>query len=53
MASGSVQDVEDFVEQHDIQAIIKECIAKICYDRPANVYKWFRDYFEKLERVSE
>ncbi len=54
MASpATVQDCEEFIEKEGIQAILKECIAKICYERPQNVYKWLRDYFEKLEKVSQ
>jgi len=51
MATTTMQDCEDYVEQKGIQAILKECIAKICQERPDNPYKWFREYFEKLERV--
>ena len=53
MASqASVQECEDYIEQHGIQGILKECIAKICQERPGKPYAWFRDYFEKLEKVS-
>ena len=52
MASqASVQECEAYIEQHGIQAILKECIAKICQERPAKPYKWLREYFEKLEKV--
>lgn len=51
MATTTVQDSEEYIEQNNIQAILKECIAKICQDRPANPYKWFREHFERLERV--
>ena len=51
MATTTVQDSEEYIEQNNIQAILKECIAKICQDRPANPYRWFREYFERLERV--
>ncbi len=54
MASpASVQECEEYIEQNEVQTILKECIAKICNERPANVYKWMREYFEKLEKVSE
>ena len=51
MATTTMQDCEDYVEQKGIQGILKECIAKICQERPDNPYKWFREYFEKLEKV--
>ena len=54
MASGkesTVQECEDYVEKHGIQAILKDCIAKLCQERPANPYKFLREYFEKQEKV--
>lgn len=53
MASqASVQECEAYIEQHGIQAILKECIAKICQERPAKPYKWLREYFVSLANVS-
>ena len=52
-AIATVQDCEDYIEQNGIQAILKECIAKICQDRPDKPFKWLREYFEKLEKVLE
>lgn len=49
----TVQECEDYVEQHGIQAILKECIAKICQERPNKPYKWLKDYFTQLEKVSD
>ena len=48
---GSVQECEEYVEKHGIQGILKDCIAKLCQERPANPYKYLREYFEKLEKV--
>ena len=48
-----VQECEDYVEQHGIQAILKECIAKICQERPEKPYRWLREYFDKLDKVSQ
>ena len=56
MASGkesNVQECEDYVEKHGIQGILKDCIAKLCQERPANPYKYLREYFEKLEKVCQ
>ena len=49
--TATVQDCEDYIEQNGIQAILKECIAKICQERPDRPFKWLREYFEKLEKV--
>lgn len=51
ISGASVQDYEDYITQHGIQLILKECIVKICKDRPGNPYKWLREYFDKLDRV--
>ncbi len=54
MASqASVKDCEDYIQKYGIQDILKNCIAKICQERPAQPYKWLKDYFDKIERVSE
>ena len=50
---GTVQECEDYVEKHGIQTILKECIAKLCQERPDNPYKYLREYFEKLEKVCQ
>lgn len=49
----SVQECEDYIQQHGIQALLKDCIVKICQERPANPYKWLSAHFDKLERVKE
>lgn len=49
-SGASVQDYEEYIAQHGIQLILKECIVKICKDRPGNPYKWLREYFDKLDR---
>lgn len=51
-SGASVQECEDYIQQHGIQLLLKECIVKICKDRPGNPYKWLREYFDKLDRVS-
>lgn len=47
--SASVEDCEDYIEKHGIQGILKECIAKICQEQPANPYKWLSTYFSALD----
>lgn len=46
----NVTECEDYVEQHGIHALLKDCIAHLCQERPANPYRWLRDYFEKLDK---
>ena len=47
----SVQECEDYIEQHAIQSILKEAIAKLCQERPNNPFRFLRDYFEALNKV--
>ena len=50
--SVNVAECEEYVEQHGIQTLLKECISVLCQERPANPYRWLRDYFERLDKVS-
>ena len=45
----SVEDCEDYIEKHGIQGMLKECIAKICQEQPANPYKWLSAHFSALD----
>lgn len=47
----SVGDCEDYIQKHGIQDILKNCISKICQERPAQPYMWFKEHFDKLDRV--
>lgn len=46
----SVQECEEYIEQHGIHGILKEAIAKLCQDRPQNPMKYLRDYFDSLNK---
>jgi hypothetical protein len=49
----SLADCEDYVQRHQIQQILKDCIVQLCVSRPENPVAFLREYFQKLERVSE
>ena len=49
--SEAVRQCEEYVESHNIQPILKECIFQLCLSKPSNPYKFLREYFEKLEKV--
>ena len=54
MASGkesSVQECEEYIEHHGIQAALKDAVSKLCQDRPPTPFKFLKEYFEKLEKV--
>ena len=48
----SLRECEAYVQMHDIQKILKECIVQLCVSRPDNPISFLREYFQKLERVS-
>lgn len=48
----SRRECEAYVQRHDIQGIMKECIVSLCVSRPDNPIKFLREYFQKLEKVS-
>lgn len=41
---------EAYVEDHNIQQILKDCIVQLCVCRPANPIVFLREHFQKLEK---
>ena len=48
----SLRECEDYVQRHNVQQILKDCIVQLCVARPDNPISFLREYFQKLERVS-
>lgn len=48
----SLRECENYVQRHNIQQILKDCIVQLCVARPENPITFLREYFQKLERVS-
>lgn len=48
----SIRECEAYVQDHNIQQILKECIVQLCVCRPANPISFLREHFQKLEKVS-
>merc|ERR1711936_520920 len=46
----SLRECEAYVQMHDIQKILKECIVQLCVSRPENPVSFLREYFQRLER---
>merc|ERR1711892_641691 len=44
----SLRECEAYVQMHDIQKILKECILQLCVSRPDNPISFLREYFQKL-----
>lgn len=49
----SLKGCEIFVQKHNIQQILKECIVNLCIAKPERPMKFLREHFEKLEKVGE
>lgn len=48
----SLRECEAYVQEHNIQQILKDCIVQLCVSRPPNPIAFLREHFQKLERVS-
>lgn len=48
----SLRECEAYVQTHNIQQILKDCIVQLCVNRPTNPISFLREHFQKLERVS-
>uniref|UniRef100_A0A4W5MHH6 cAMP-dependent protein kinase type I-alpha regulatory subunit n=1 Tax=Hucho hucho TaxID=62062 RepID=A0A4W5MHH6_9TELE len=58
MASGSTSSEEErslrecelYVQKHNIQQLLKDCIVQLCTSRPDRPMAFLREYFERLEK---
>lgn len=48
----SLRECEAYVQHHNIQQILKDCIVQLCVSRPENPISFLKDYFTSLEKVS-
>ncbi|RWS29307.1 cAMP-dependent protein kinase regulatory subunit-like protein [Leptotrombidium deliense] len=46
----SLRECEAYVQRHNIQQILKDCIVQLCVCRPEDPIKFLREYFQKLEK---
>jgi cAMP-dependent protein kinase regulator len=46
----SLRECEAYVQTHNIQQILKDCIVQLCVNRPTNPISFLREHFQKLER---
>ena len=47
----SLRECEDYVQRHNVQQILKDCIVQLCVARPQNPIVFLKEYFQKLEQV--
>ncbi|VDD74398.1 unnamed protein product [Mesocestoides corti] len=48
-----IQELEDYIRQHQIQKILRESIVNLCLYRPNDPIRFLREYFESLESSSQ
>ncbi|XP_041987548.1 cAMP-dependent protein kinase type I regulatory subunit isoform X1 [Aricia agestis] len=41
---------ENYIQSHNIQILLKDCIVQLCLNKPENPVSFLRQYFQKLER---
>jgi cAMP-dependent protein kinase regulator len=46
----SLKECEQYVQRHNIQGLLKECIVQLCINRPDSPVKFLRQHFERLEK---
>jgi cAMP-dependent protein kinase regulator len=47
----SLRDCEAYVQRHNIQGLLKDCIVQLCVQKPENPTRFLREYFQRLEKV--
>ena len=47
----SLRECENYVQKHNVQQLLKECIVQLCINRPENPITFLREYFERIEKV--
>lgn len=46
----ALRECESYVQSHNIQQMLKDCIVQLCVRRPTNPVSFLRAHFQKLER---
>lgn len=49
----SLRECENYVQKHNIQQVLKDCIVQLCVSHPENPIVFLRDYFDKLDKVGK
>lgn len=47
----SLRECELYIQKHNIQQLLKDCIVQLCTVRPERPMGFIREYFERLEKV--
>ncbi|KAK7500953.1 hypothetical protein BaRGS_00007833, partial [Batillaria attramentaria] len=46
----SLKECEAYVQKHNIQHLLKDCIVQLCVNKPENPLTFLKEYFERLEK---
>lgn len=46
-----LHECESYIQSHNIQILLKDCIVQLCVNKPENPITYLRQHFQKLERV--
>lgn len=49
----SLKECEAYVQKHNIQQLLKECIVQLVVNKPDNPITFLKDHFDRLEKVSK
>ena len=44
-----MRECENYVQKHNVQQLLKDCIVQLCINRPDNPTTYLKEYFENLE----
>ena len=47
----SLKECEAYVQKHNIQQLLKECIVQLVVHKPESPLGFLRDHFDRLEKV--
>jgi len=47
----SLKECENYVQKHNVQQLLKECIVQLCISRPDNPITFLKEHFDRLEKV--
>lgn len=47
----SLKECEAYVQKHNVQQLLKDCIVQLCVNKPENPLTFLKEYFERLEKV--
>jgi cAMP-dependent protein kinase regulator len=46
-----MRECEQYVQKHNIQQLLKDCIVQLCTSRPDRPMAFLKEYFDRLEKV--